>query len=279
MTRIMKNHIVRRTTLYIVLLFGALMAMFPFYWMVSSALKPSYYILAFPPVIIPPRLSLEHFEFVFETMNVYRALLNSLVVAVSQVSLNLFFSSLMAYALAKLKFPGRNALFVIVLAFMMIPFQLMIVPLFLTVNSMGLIGTFPAIILPGTVSSFSIFLLRQAMLSVPNDYVEAALIDGGNHFYICFRIVMPMIVPLMMTVIITNFMWTWNDFLWPMMVTVGNDDMSTIQVALNRYRSLNEVRWGPIMAACTIAALPIATVYMILQKQFIESVATSGIKG
>ena len=269
----------KNVLLYAVLICGAISALFPFYWMLSSSLKMSNEIFVHPPVLVPSKLSLEHYIYVFQTMNVPRSLFNSAFTTIAIVLLNAFLSGMVAYALTKLRFPGRNALFGLVLAFMMIPFQLMLVPLFLLVNNMGLLGTYTAIILPSAISSFSIFLLRQAMMSLPNDYIEAAIIDGSSHFNIFCKIALPMVKPMLMTVMITNYMWAWNNYLWPMMVTVQNDHMQTMQVALNRYRTLNDNKWGPVMASCTMTALPIVIVYLCLQRQFIESVASSGLKG
>ncbi|MDR1107205.1 MAG: carbohydrate ABC transporter permease [Treponema sp.] len=205
--------------------------------------------------------------------------MNSVIVSVSIVLLNAFFSSLVAYALAKLRFPGKNILFFIVLAFMMIPFQLLMVPLFLQISNLGLIGKYSGIILPSAISSFSIFLLRQALISLPNDYIEAALIDGAHHFRIFFVIIVPMIVPAFVTVMLTNFFWSWNNYVWPMMVSVQHDEIATMQVAIARYRTLQDMKWGATMAACTLTASPIVIVYLFMQSQFIESVAQSGLKG
>lgn len=268
-----------KTIMYAILLIGAVSSLFPFFWMVSASLKITNEIVQVPPNIIPSRLVLDNYKYVFETMNVGRTFMNSVIVSGSTVLLNALFSGLVAYALAKLIFPGRKALFMLILAFMMIPGQLMIVPLFLQINRMGLLGTYPAMILPGAVSSFSIFLFRQAMLSVPDDYIDAAKIDGSNHIFIFFTIIIPLIIPIVITVVIINFFWSWNSYLWPMMVTVGKDHMATMPVALDRYRTLHAVRWGATMAGCVLTAAPILVLYLFLQRQFIESIALSGIKG
>lgn len=270
---------VGKVLMYLVLILGAVSSFFPFYWMISSSFKITNEIMQVPPNIIPTSLVLDNYIYVFSTMNVWQTFLNSLVVSGSTVLLNALFSGMVAYALVKLVFPGRKTLFMLVLAFMMIPGQLMTVPLFLQINNMGLLGTYPAMILPGAVSSFSIFLFRQAMLSVPNDYIDAAKIDGSSHVYIFFRIILPLIVPTLITVVIINFFWSWNSYLWPMMVTVGKDHMATMPVALDRYRTLHAVRWGATMAGCVLTAAPIMVLYLVLQRQFIESIALSGIKG
>ncbi len=265
--------------LFVILIAGAVVAMFPFYWMISSALKPSNEIAKYPPDLIPKHITLEHFQYVFRTMDVPRTFLNSVIVSFVTVILNAWLSGMVAYALTKLRFPGQKILNKVVMAFMMVPFQLMVVPLFLMITKLKLLGTYSAMILPSAVSSFSIFLLVSCMVSLPDDYIQAALIDGSGHLGIYFKIIVPMTKPTLTTVILTNFFWSWNNYLWPMMVTVQNDHMATMQVAIDRYRTLNDMKWGATMAACTLTALPIVIVYLILQKQFVESVATSGIKG
>ena len=271
--------IFRKTFIYLFLTLGAITALFPFYWMVSSAFKVSNDIFQYPPVFFPKRYSLDSFLYVFRTINVPLVMFNSLFVTVCTVILNLFLSGLVSYALVKLRFPGRNALFILVLAFMMVPFQLLMVPLFILINKLGMMSSYSAMILPSCLSSFSIFLLRQAMISVPDDYIDAAKLDGCSHFYIYFRIVMPLIAPMAVTVALTNFFWTWNSYVWPMMVSAQNDSIQTLQVAIARYRTVNDSKWGPTMASCVITATPIVIVYLLLQKQYIESTMASGIKG
>lgn len=273
------KRIIERILIYIILIIGAIGAMFPFYWMVSSSLKPSNEILQYPPELIPSTITLEHFIYVFNTMDVPRSFMNSVIVSGSIVILNAILSGMVAYALAKLKFPGKKALFALVLAFMMLPFQLLIVPLYSLIVKYGLIGTYAGMILPSVVTSFSIYLLRQGMITLPNDYIEAVRIDGSGHFRIFAQIITPMMKPVFATVILTNFFWSWNNFLWPMMVAVQHDEIATLQVAINRYRGVQSNNWGAIMASCTLTAIPIVIVYMVLQRQFIESVATSGVKG
>lgn len=270
-----------KAMIYLFLSLGAISALFPFYWMVSSSFKVGPDIFAYPPVIFPTRFTMDNFILVWNTIEVPRVMFNTVLVTVSVVVLNLFLSGMVSYALVKLKFPGRNALFIVVLAFMMVPFQLLMVPLFILVNKLGMMSTYWGMILPSCLSSFSIFLLRQAMMGVPDDFIDAAKLDGCNHFYIYYRIVLPLIMPMAVTVMLTNFFWTWNSYVWPMMISAQNDSIQTLQVAIARYRMTQgrESNWGAVMASCTITALPIVIVYLCLQKQYIESTMASGIKG
>lgn len=267
-----------RTGLYILLVIGAVLSLFPFYWMVITSLKPSYEIFQWPPTMVPTQWTLDGYRYVWATMDVPRAVFNSVVVAVSQVSLNIFFSSLVAYALAKLTFPGKRYLFLIVLALMILPQQIVMIPLFLQIHRLGLLDSYGGLVLPGAVTPFTIFLLRQAFLSLPDEYVDAAIIDGATHFHILFRIAYPISKPLILTAVLINFYWNWNSFLWPFIVVV-HDEMATLPVALARYRTFEAQRWDAIMAASTVVALPIVLLYLAIQRQFVESLAMTGLKG
>lgn len=270
--------ILERVGLYALLILGAIISLFPFYWMVATSLKPSNEIFIWPPMLAPSRLTLEGYRYVWETMDVPRTTLNSVIVAVSQVSLNVFFSSWVAYAFAKLRFPGKRALLMLVMALMILPGQIMMMPLFLLVNDLNLLDTYPGIVLPGAITVFTIFLLRQAFISVPDEYIDAAIIDGASHFHILFHIAYPLAKPLLLTAVVINFYWTWNAFLWPLIVIVS-DEMATLPVALSRYRTFQAQRWDAIMAAATVVALPIVLLYLVIQRQFVESLAMTGLKG
>lgn len=263
---------------YIILFIGLFFALFPFYWMVSSSIKVSWEIMQFPPTIIPQSFTFDHYIYVWNNVNLPRIFFNSIFVAVTSVALNLFFSCMVAYALVKLRFPGRKALFMLIIATMMIPFQLLMIPLFLLMDTYGMLNTYWALILPASTSPFSIFLLRQAFISVPDDFIDAALMDGAHHFKILYVITFPMIIPMAVTVALVNFFWSWNSFLWPVLV-LFSDNMATLPVALARFSSFQSNIWGAIMAASTITAMPIVILYLFMQRKFIESLAMSGIKG
>lgn len=264
--------------IHVILVVGAVISLFPFYWMVSSSLKPSYEILSFPPTLFPSQVTFQAYLYVWNTMDVPRTMFNSVVVAVTQVSLNVFFSSLVAYSLAKLHFPGKGYLLMVVLALMILPGQIMMLPVFLQVNRLGLLDTYAGLILPGAVGSFTIFILRQAFLSVPDEYIDAAIIDGARHYYILLRIAYPIVKPLLLTAALINFYWAWNSFLWPFLV-ISHDEMATLPVALARYRGFMSQRWDAILAAATVVAMPIVLLYLAIQRQFVESLALTGIKG
>ena len=273
-----RNVSVRSLLNYLVLVLGAAVSLFPFYWLVIGSLKTPAELLRRPPTFFPDAPTLGAYRFVWETMNVPRALTNSTIVSVSEVGLNICFSGLVAYALAKMRIPGRRYIMWLILALMMIPFQLMMIPLFLQIHRLGLLDTYAGIILPGAVSSFTIFLLHQAFTTVPNDYIDAALVDGASHFGILTRIVVPMVRPLILTAILINFLWSWNGFLWPFIVIQG-DELATLPVALARYQGFQAQRWDAVLAGATITALPVVVLYLVIQRKFIESLTMTGLKG
>ena len=267
-----------RTLLYTVLILGALISLFPFYWMFVTSLKPSYAIFTYPPQIIPEAPSFAAYRYVWNTMNVPLALFNSVLVAVVSVALNVFFSSWVAYALAKLEFPLKRLLFLLVLALMILPQQILMLPLFLQVDRLGLIDTYAGIILPAAITPFTIFLLRQAFVGFPNEYRDAAIMDGANEFQILFRIAYPIAKPLLLTAVVINFYFTWNAFLWPFLV-IRSDGMATLPIALARYHAFADQRWDAIMAASTLVALPIFILYLFIQRQFVDALTMTGLKG
>ncbi len=268
----------RSVLTYAVLLLGAAISIFPFYWLVTGSLKPTSELIRRPPTFVPAGLTLDAYRFVWSTMNVPRALMNSSIVSVLEVGLNICFSALVAYALAKMRVPGKRYLMWVVLGLMMIPFQLMMIPLFLQIDRLGLIDSYAGIVLPGAISSFTIFLLHQAFSTIPNDYIDAALVDGAGHFGIMTRIAVPMIWPLILTTVLINFLWSWNGFLWPFLI-IQNDEMATLPVALARYQGFQAQRWDAVLAGATITALPILILYLAIQRKFIESLTMTGLKG
>jgi multiple sugar transport system permease protein len=269
---------VRPVATYLVLLLGAAISVFPFYWLVAGSLKSPAELLQRPPTMLPGDLTLDAYRYLWDTMNVPRAVMNSSIVSGLEVGLNICFSALVAYALAKMRIPGKRYLLWLVLALMMIPFQIMMIPLFLQIDRLGLLDSYAGIILPGAISSFTIFLLHQAFKTIPNDYIDAALVDGANHFDILTRIAVPMIWPLILTAVLINFLWSWNGFLWPFLIIQG-DDMATLPVALARYQGFQAQRWDAVLAGAAITSLPVVILYLAIQRKFIESLTMTGLKG
>ncbi len=272
------RRLLQGSLLYLILIVGAVISIFPLYWMVNTSLKQPYMIFTYPPMMLPEQASLEAYTYVWQTMDVLRALLNSVIVAVVGVAINVLFSSWVGYSLAKLKFPFKGLLFLLVLGLMILPQQILMIPLFLQVSRLGMLDSFAGIILPYAITPFTIFLLRQAFITFPDDYIDAAVIDGANQLQILFRIAYPIIKPLLLTAVVINFYWSWNAFLWPFLV-IRSDEMVTLPIALSRYHAFADQRWDAIMAAATLVALPILLLYLVIQRQFVDALTMTGLKG
>ncbi len=262
---------------YLTYFFGLIM-LFPFFWMISSSLKNSVEAFATPPTLIPKSPTFENYRNLFETLNLPRLFLNTILISITVVSLQLFTSALAGYAFARLYFRGKNFLFFIYLATMMIPFQVIIVPLFIEMRALGLIDSFLGLGLPMLSSAFGVFLMRQAMLAIPKELEEAALIDGANHFRLFFSVALPLALPSLAALGILSFMAVWNAYLWPLIIIFSPEKM-TLPLALANLQGENLTDWPMVMAGTTLAILPIAFVYLLLQKQIAQSFLTAGIKG
>lgn len=257
--------------------FGLLM-LFPFFWMISSSLKNSVEAFATPPTLLPKAPTLENYRHVFETLDMPRLFLNSIVVSVTVVFIQITTSALAGYAFARLHFRGKNAIFMIYLATMMIPFQVIIVPMFIEMRQLGLIDSYLGLGLPMIASAFGVFLMRQAMLAIPRELEEAAILDGASHFRLFFSIAIPLCIPTIAALTILAFMSVWNAFLWPLIIIYSPEKM-TLPLALANLHGEHATDWPLVMAATTLATLPIAIIYLVLQRQIAQSFLTAGLKG
>ncbi|HXV99960.1 MAG TPA: carbohydrate ABC transporter permease, partial [Anaerolineae bacterium] len=216
-----------------------------------------------------------------KTVNVMpfgRFYLNSLIVAASITVLQLFTSSLAAFAFARLRFPGRGALFLLYLATLMIPFHVMLIPNFILMRFLGWFDTYAALIFPPAFSAFSTFLLRQYYLSLPGELDEAARIDGASSFRIWWQVIIPLSGPVLAALTIFIFLGAWNDFLWPLVIT-NSLEMRTLPVGLTAFQGQFKVEWHLLMAGAVIAMLPILIIYVLAQRKFIEGLAMTGLTG
>ncbi len=267
-----------RVVIFSALLAGSLVMLVPFLWMVGTSLKVDGALFVTPPQLLPIPFAPENYRIVLDTFPVGRFLVNSVVVAIASTALQLTTSAMAAYAFARLRFWGRDALFVLYLATLMIPFQVTIVPLFVEMRLLGFVNSYPGLILPTVASAFGTFLLRQAFLGLPHELEEAAFIDGANHWTVFSRIVIPLSRPALATFGIFAFMASWNSFLWPLVV-VSSQDLMTLPLGLANLHGRYTTAWNLVMAGATISVIPILAVYVAAQKQVIRSVALSGIKG
>lgn len=273
----------RRAALYVGLVAASLVMVAPFLWTVSTAFKPSADVFASPPKLIPDPATLQNFQDVVTLLPFDRYLLNSVIVTGSIVLLNVIFGTMAAYAFAKLRFPGRDLIFAILLLTLMVPFQVNLIPLYAIMvqlkEATGVIGadTYFGLIAPSAVQVFGIFLMRQFMRSIPNEILENARVDGASEWRILRSIVFPLAAPGMATLAIFTFIAAWNDFLWPLIVT-SSDDMRTLPVGLAMLARKNTVNWGQTMAGTVLAAGPMIAVFLVLQRRFIEGLTAGAVK-
>jgi len=263
---------------YVLLVTGVLVFGYPFAWMIAGSLKPE---IDIPTLSLwTAGMSLESYERVVSSIPIFRALLNSLIVSVSVTFSVIIFGSMVGFALAKLRFAGKEILFLVILFTMMIPFQLTLIPQYILMVWLGLTDTYLGIIAPTLMTPFSIILFRQFFLSIPDSLIDAARVDGCSDFRILFKIVWPLSKPVIITVGIVTFMTIWNDVLWPLIVIRERSLMTMPQlVTLFVTGGEAEGRLGSMLAASTMLALPVIVAYMFFQRYFIDSMATSGLKG
>lgn len=271
---------VRNTVIVILLLLFALATLFPIYFMVMSSFGDPIEAGAVSYSIWPGKFSLESYKFFFNFSEYsYRWLLNSLIVASAVMVSNVVFATTAGYAFAKIQFRGRGVLFAVLLAAMMIPYQVTQVPLYiLIVNVFEIQNTYEALILPSIVTVYNIFLAKQFMGSIPKEILESAKVEGASQFQILMKIIMPLSKTVMAVMAILTFMDTWNTFFWPFLVT-NTMDMQTIQVGLKNFRFANTTYFAPMMAGATISAVPMFILFFSLQRYFLEGVTVGAVKG
>lgn len=274
----------RRTVLYAVLIFTSLVMIVPFYWSFATSFKPAGDVFASPPKWIPNPWTLLNYRDVFTLLNFDRYFMNSVIVTVAIVSLNIVFDTAAAYAFAKLRFRGRNFLFFMLLITLMVPFQVNLIPLYRIMVSLHklspLLGvdTYSGIILPGVIQVFGIFLMRQFLSSIPDEVLESARVDGASEFRILRSLIFPLAAPGMATLAIFTFLGAWNDFLWPLIVT-NSDRARTLPVGLALLQQRNTVNWGDTMAGTMLTAAPMIVIFLLMQRRFIEGLTTGSVKG
>lgn len=262
--------------LHVIIVLGALAMFFPFLWTLVTSLNPGAG-LTVTPSLWPDNPSLEAYRTLFTDVPFARVIGNSLLLAVITTIVQLVTSSTAAYAFSRLPFRGQGVVFAIYLATMMIPLQVLIVPLFVELKTFGLINTYLGALLPTFASAFGIFLLRQAINQVPRDLDEAATIDGAGHFRIFWSIVLPNIRPALATLTVFAFMGSWNSFLWPLVV-LRKPELQTLPVALAGLQGQYTTEWDVIMAGSVVSILPMLALYIVAQKYVIQGVASSGLK-
>ena len=262
---------------FIILAVLALMIVFPFIWMLFTSLKPESEIAVFPPQLLPKTWTLENYADVWTRIPFARLFLNSIAFAGGVTVISLLLDSMSAYALARLDFPGRTVVFYVVLIALMLPFQVMFVPLSVTVHDLHLLNSYGGLIIPRVTIAFGIFMLRQFFLTIPKELDEAARIDGCNEFSIYWRIILPLSGPALATLAVFHFMYNWNDFLWPLLIT-SSLEMRTLPAGLALFVGSHVVEYGVVMAGAILALLPLLIAFLFAQRYFIQGIAMTGIK-
>lgn len=255
----------------------ALAVVLPFVWMLFTSLKPEAEIASFPPQLFPHDWTLENYANVWNRLPFARLFLNSVLFAGGVTLISLLLDSMSAYALARLEFPGRNAVFIAILIALMLPFQVMFVPLFVTVHDLNLLDSYGGLIIPRATNAFGIFMLRQFFLTIPKELDEAARIDGCGEFAIYWRVILPLSGPALATLAVFHFMYNWNDFLWPLLIT-SSLEMRTLPAGLALFVGSHVVEYGVVMAGAMLALLPLLVAFLFAQRYFIQGIATTGIK-
>jgi multiple sugar transport system permease protein len=267
-----------RIGLYTVLLVSLLVVAGPFLWMLLSSVKAEREIRRIPPTWWPEQFTLEHYRELFGRLDFPQFFGNSVLVAVGVTVGNLLFCSALGYALAKLRFPGQRVLFALVLGMLMVPGMVLFVPQFVLVSNLGLTNTYAGLVLPFLAAPFGVFLMRQFLLSIPDELIEAARVDGAGEFRIFWRVVLPLCRPALATLGILTFLASWNNFLWPLVVAT-TEDKYTLPVALALYSiGQNRINFGLLVAGSVVVVLPIVIVFLILQRHFLRGIATTGLK-
>jgi len=273
------QRILSRSAVYLVLIIGTLFTLVPFVWTILTSLKPAIEIIQVPPTFFPKQWTFSSYLTIFNDPKVplVRFYLNSLFVAVFRVGTTLFTSSLAGYIFAKYKFWGKNITFGFILAQLMIPFQVVMIPAYLILVKLHLVDTLWGLIIPSMVDAFGIFLMRQFIEGIPNELMDAARIDGASEFGIYWRIILPQLGPAVAALGIFTFMGTWNDYLWPLIV-ITTHEKRTLPLLLTWYNSQHGTRYDLTMAASILVLLPILVVYMIFQRRFVRGITMTGFK-
>ena len=263
---------------YVISVALAVMVVIPFYWMIITSLKSKGALMALPIQWIPRHPTLQSYRKVFSLFPFGKAILNSLFVSITFTVITVLSSSMAAFAIAKIRFKGAGVFFRMYLMSMMIPTQITLIPLFIIMSRLNLTNTYTSVISPSIFSAFSIFLLVQNLRSLPDDFMEAARIDGASLWTTFFRVIMPMEKPVLATLVITTFMGAWNDYLWPL-VMLSDKNKMTLTLALNTLNGQYGTEYNVLMAGCLISMIPIIVVYIIAQTQMKRGITAGGVKG
>ncbi|TRZ37064.1 carbohydrate ABC transporter permease [Niallia circulans] len=264
---------------YFLLIALSILFLFPFLWLIGTSVKPENEAMAFPPTLLPENWDLANYKEVFTLVDFGQYYLNSVIVTVCVVIGTVVSSTLVAYGFARIKGRGRNFWFVLLLGTMMLPPQVTMIPVYMIFSKLGWVNTFLPLIVPSFFgSAYFIFLLRQFFKTIPKELEESAYLDGCGAFGIFWRIIIPLSVPSIITVALLSFMWTWNDFLNPL-IYLNDDSKYTLALGILQFKGALLIQWGPMMAASVFIILPLIIIFFVGQKYFVQGIATTGGKG
>lgn len=264
--------------LNVVLLVLGIITIYPFVWMVASSFKQNKEIMALHQTLLPKVFTFANYVSMNAHFNFMRFFANSLFITLTLTVIIVYTSTISGFVLSKYKFKGRNAIFGFVLATMMIPWCVTIIPKYSMIQAFGWMDSYKALIIPGLFSGFGIFMMKQHIATIPDEIIEAARIDGANEFYIFHKIIFPMAKNGISSIAIFQFLWAWEDFLWPYLV-INDENKQLLSVGLKMFNGQYSTNYGALFAATTISIIPVLLVYLFFQKQFIAGIAASAVKG
>ena len=267
-----------RALVYGILVVGAFLALFPFIWMILTSFKGAAEAMQIPPTIFPKALKFENYTSITDKIPFFKIYGNTILSALITVTAQLTFCSMAAYAFARIEFPGRDVIFITLLAVLMVPGTFFILPQYRIITKAGMLNTIGALFLPNLFSAMGTFLLRQFFMSLPRELEDAAILDGCNRGQVFYKIMLPLVTPGLITLGILTFRFSWNDLMWPLIVNTSTDKM-TLSAALSYLQGQYVTDTPGVMAGALMSVIPIIVLFAIFQKQFIEGVAHTGIKG
>ncbi|WP_339241884.1 carbohydrate ABC transporter permease [Paenibacillus sp. FSL R5-0517] len=267
-----------KIVIYSILSVAAVVWLLPVLWVVISALKTNSDLYSFPPKLWPDPVTFEHFREAFKKGNFGLYFMNSTIVTLSSTLLLLLINSMAGFALAKYRFRGSSIILIAFISTLMIPIEVIMIPIFKVLSALGMYNSLLAIIIPPAATPTGVFLMRQYLLSVPDELLEAARMDGAGEWKIYWSIILPIAKPILAVLAIFSFMWRWDDFVWPL-IAISDPSKYTIQLALSNFIGEYNVDWGSLLAMSVITMLPVLIVFMVFQRYFVSGMITSGMKG
>lgn len=278
MIGLQEKRVASTVLVHIALLIGLVLMIMPFVWMLSTSFMTEAEAFTFPPRFIPQEPILDNYVELFRRFDFTTYFKNTIIVALFVTTISLFLNSLAGYAFAKIDFRGRNKLFLAIMATMMVPGQVTVIPVFLLMRIFGMVNTHAGLIVPGLVGAFGIFFMRQFIKTIPDELIEAAQIDGASEFWIYARVIMPLCKPALATLGLFTFMGSWNSFFWPLIIATDSN-MFTLPVAIAVLSGQHGTNFPLLMAGATIVVAPIVVVFLFLQRYFTSGITLTGLKG